>query len=106
MPLRDVLDNFAPPRGPPSTRLGAFSLVDAGEKAQRRRNKRREAVAVVKRSPEYLYSVLLDLDMDDPPDAEDITISKRAWEHAHRKWKHSVQSRVGAECGLSICAGS
>ena len=95
MALRAVLDNFALPRGQPSATLGTLSLGEVGENVLRRRLKRREAVAMVKRSPEYLYSVLLDLDMDDPPDAEDITISKRAWEHAHRKWKHSVQSRVG-----------
>ena len=102
MSLRDVLRTFAPPRGLPSTQLGALSVVDAGENALRRMEKRREAVAMVKRSTEYLYSLLLDLDVDVPPDPEDITLSKRAWEHAHRKWKHSLRSRVGVECGLSI----
>ena len=102
MPLRDVLSNFAPPRGLPITQLGALSVVDASENVLRRREKRREAVAMVKRSSEYLYSLLLELDVDVPPDPEDITLSKRAWEHAHRKWKHSLRSRVGVECGLSI----
>ena len=102
MPLRDILSNFTPPRGLPSTQLGALSVVDACENALRRREKRRKAVAMVRRSTEYLYSLLLDLDVDVPPDPEDITLSKRAWEHAHRKWKHSLRSRIGVECGLSI----
>ena len=106
MALRAVLDNFALPRGQPSATLGALSLGEVGENVLRRRLKRREAVAMVERSPEYLQAKHLPGFDIPPPDPEDITISKRAWEHAHNKWKLSVRSLVGAECGPSICGGS
>ena len=103
MALRAVLDNFALPRGQPSAEVGTFSLGEVGETVLRRRLKRREAVAMVERSPEYLQATHLVPGFDKPPpDPEDISISKRAWEHAHHKWKLSVRSLVGAECGPSI----
>ena len=98
MALRAVLDNFALPRGRSSGTPGTLSLGEVGETVLRRRLKRREAVAIVERSPEYLQAT----PEEPPPDPEDITISKRAWEHAHHQWKQSVRSLVGAECGPSI----
>ena len=103
MALRVVLDNFALPHGQPSAELGTFSLGEVGENVLRRRLKKRGAVAMVERSPEYLQAKHLVPGFDKhPPEPEDITLSKRAWEHAHHKWKLSVRSLVGAECGLSI----
>ena len=96
MALRSVLDPFALPRGQPSAEIGALSLGHVAEKALRRRVKRRAAVAEVLRSPEYEHAMLLGLDSP-PPDPEDITISKRSWEHAYRKWKLSVRVTATAE---------
>ena len=53
-------------------------------------------MAVVLGSPEYEHAKLLGLD-NPPPDCEDITISKRSWEHAYRKWKLSVRVTASAE---------
>ena len=96
MALRPVLDPFAPPRGQPSAQIEALSLGEVAERALRRRVKRRAAVAEVLRSPEYEHAKLLGLDSP-PPDPEDITISKRSWEHAYRKWKLSVRVTASAE---------
>ncbi len=96
MALRPVLDPFAPPRGQPSAQIRALSLGEVAERALRRRVKRRAAVAEVLRSPEYEHAKLLGLDSP-PPDPEDITISKRSWEHAYRKWKLSVRVTASAE---------
>ena len=96
MALRTALDPFAPPRGQPSAQIGPLSLGEVAERALRRRVKRRAAVAEVLRSPEYEHAKLLGLDSP-PPDPEDITISKRSWEHAYRKWKLSVRVTASAE---------
>ena len=96
MALRSILDPSAPPRGQPSAQIGALSLGEVAERALRRRVKRRAAVAEVLRSPEYEHAKLLGLD-NPPPDCEDITISKRSWEHAYRKWKLSVRVTASAE---------
>ena len=32
-----------------------------------------------------------------PPDPEDITMSKRSWEHAYMKWKQSVRAAAATE---------
>ena len=96
MALRPALDPFAPPRGQPSAQIGALSLGEVAERALRRRVKRRAAVAVVLGSPEYEHAKLLGLDSP-PLDPEDITISKRSWEHAYRKWKQSVRVTASAE---------
>ena len=90
MALRTALDPFAPPRGQPSAQIGALSLGEVAERALRRRVKRRAAVA------EVLHAKLLGLDSP-PPDPEDITISKRSWEHAYRKWKLAVRVTASAE---------
>ena len=96
MALRPALDPSAPPRGQPSAQIGALSLGEVAERALRRRVKRRAAVAEVLRSPEYEHAKLLGLDSP-PPDPEDITISKRSWEHAYHKWKLSVRVTASAE---------
>ena len=88
MALRTILDRHALP--PHSWQ----SLNQLSETVQRRREKRTAAVQMVKASVEYNLALRREDTLLCQPDPEDITMSKRSWEHAYMKWKHSV--RIGS----------
>ena len=72
-------------------------MANASENVLRRRIKRRLSVAMVKRSWEYLFVALFDLELDADgvgPDADDIAVSKRAWDLALQKWRLSLRVLV------------
>ena len=73
MALRVALDNFALPHGQPSAKLATLSLGEVGENVLRRRLKRREAVAIVERSPEYLQAKHLVPGFDKHPPTQKIS---------------------------------
>ena len=69
-----------------------------GEQAARRLLKRREAVASFKRSSTYANAVLTGSAMvQQHPNAEDVTLSKRAWERAFRNWRAALRLLAGEE---------
>ena len=91
MALRTILDRHAlPPHSSQSLNL-------LSETVQRRREKRQAAVQMLKSSVEYHLALRREDTLLCQPDPEDITMSKRSWEHAYMKWKQSVRAAAATE---------
>ena len=52
---------------------------------------------MVKSSVEYHLALRREDTLLCQPDPEDITMSKRSWEHAYMKWKQSVRVAAATE---------
>ena len=52
---------------------------------------------MVKSSVEYHLALRREDTLLCQPDPEDITMSKRSWEHAYMKWKQSVRAAAATE---------
>ena len=52
---------------------------------------------MVKSSVEYHLALRREDTLLCQPDPEDITMSKRSWEHAYMKWKHSVRAAAATK---------
>ena len=66
--------------------------------------KRRDGVAAVCRSPQYVEmliqvstGVIPESDVPDEPDPHDLTISKRSWERDMQAWRTKIKGLVGSD---------
>ena len=94
-----VLVSSEPPHGCLGGALGNQSLIELGEDAARRLWKRRKIVAVLRESRLYARAQRGGNTRADQlqPNPDDVTISKRAWERALRRWKVSLLTMAANE---------